>query len=59
MGVSINADFGNKVVLPQVMSELVIIGRVFPMLAQHFSEIVFGLDPMEINGLLDITIDPL
>ena len=30
-----------------------------PALAQHFTEIVFGLDPMEINCLFDITIDPL
>ena len=30
-----------------------------PMLPQHFTEIVFGLDPMDVNGPFDITIDPL
>ena len=29
------------------------------MLAQHFIQVLFGLDPMEINGLFDRTIDPL
>ena len=30
-----------------------------PVLAQHFTEIVIGLDQMEINGLFEKNIDPL
>ena len=30
-----------------------------PVLAQLFTEMVFGLDPMEISGLFHIAIDPL
>ena len=30
-----------------------------PVLAQHFTEILIGLDPMEFNGLFDITIGHL
>ena len=30
-----------------------------PVLAQHFTEIVIGLDPVDINALFDITKDPL
>ena len=29
-----------------------------PVLAQHFTEIVFGLDSMGINGRFEITIGP-
>ena len=62
MGVSINVDLGIKGVGPQVMSK---VGshwenlEKIPVLAQHFIEIVFELNPMEVNGPFGIAIDSL
>ena len=57
-----NGGLRNKVVGPQVMRKLVIIGRVFRgshCLLLHVTEIVIEMDPIGDSGLFDIIIDPL
>ena len=62
MGVSINIDLGVKrggtIGHEQVVDHWENFDRIL-VLAQHFTEIVIGLDQMEINGLFVKTIDPL
>ena len=58
MGVSIDVDLGIKRGHEQVGDHWENFDKI-PMLAQHFTEILFVLDPMEVNGLFGITVDPL
>ena len=62
MGVSINIDLGIKrggtIGHEQVGDHWENFDRIL-VLAQHFTEIVLGLDQVEINGLFVKSIDPL
>ena len=61
MGVSVNVGLGIKrggtIGHVQVCDHWENFDEI-PVLAQHFTEIVIGLDQMEINGLFEKNIDP-
>ena len=62
MGVSVNVDLqtkrGGTICHEQVGDHWGNFDKI-PVLAQHFTEIVIGLDQLEINGLFEKNIEPL